>query len=123
MVHLKWEKPDYSATISEEVGELDADELFHRQLQKELLYDFRDDAIKRGAVNECVDNIRQMHRDQQDQVLRRPKRQPRRRNVKSRPVEPAWFPSMVSMAASGLAFGAFGWKSVIRGTFMKASLI
>ena len=66
MIHLKWEKEERHTALevsSEEIGDLNQDDLFLREMEKELMYDFRDDAIKRGHVNECVDSIRQIHRD------------------------------------------------------------
>merc|ERR1712151_1288016 len=89
LVHLKWEKRNNNAVeVSSEEADLNGDDIFYRKMEKELMYDFRRDAIKRGAPNECLETIRQIHCDHHEQVL---SGKTNWRRVKNRPPLPIWW--------------------------------
>ena len=89
---------------------MNEDDLFYRKMEKELMYDFKRDAIKRGAPNECVELIRQIHCEHHKQVI---SGETKWRRVKNRGPEPIWWGTFLSVAISGIMYGAFQDSRVI----------
>ena len=102
--------------MSSEEGEVDDDDLFYRKMEKELMYDFRQDAVKRGAPNECVELIRQIHCDHHEQVL---SGKTHWRRVKNRGPQPIWYTTILSIAISGFLYGAISEQRIIQDTLNK----
>ena len=100
---------------SEEMSELDGEETFRRELEKDLSIS-RGDAHKKGNVNECIENIKQLYKENHEQIEME---ETNWRRVKNKLPEPQWMTAMWSIFIGGFLFGALLHQRMMEGILRK----